>query len=128
MMQILTGASLSPHLDEPVLLKLACELVQLRPGSKHGSIHPIVQNAEHIEDGRQQLEYHWLLDTARDGEREPRVAFDRKSLIMATFEDRPYIVGATQKDDIPMPGRTLFAADRHLRDCSAPFYCYCAAS
>src|SRR5262245_19782935 len=83
--------------------KLANQLVHFWRRSEGGSIGPIVQSSEHIEDGRRHFEHHWMLRTGRNGDRKLRIALDHGDFLRIVFDNRPDVVSATQKNEIKMP-------------------------
>jgi hypothetical protein len=83
--------------------------------TKLGSIDPIVESSEHIEDERRQFEYFWMLRAGRNSDRKRRIALDPGSFLGILFDNRPNVVSATQKNDIGVPaGRGVAVVCRSL--------------
>src|SRR5215467_1913650 len=86
-----------------MLRKLANQLVHFWRRSEFGSIGPIVQSREHVEDGRRHFEYLWLLRIRRNGNRERRIPLDHSDFLRIVFDNRADVVGATQNNHIGVP-------------------------
>ena len=90
-----------------MLRELANEFVDLQRRSEFGSIDPIVQRPEHIENGRRYFENSGMLRTGWNNDRDQRIAPGRDRSLQSIFENRADVVTAAKKNDFRMQTNAL---------------------